>query len=197
MASLHSIRWLDMAPKGGLLDSAATSHPEHQDARDEVAVVSKTSQPEISGTRWGQRWLTIFSQCRLLWVAHYDWNQSPTQICHFFNILRASFTFGCPQNLVRADGEFLGGWLDGLSILVLQFSSSLASELRETDLCQSTRERQARASTCLFLAVPWMLCHSLGGTVTSQPLSLLLGLTIIRIIENVSRAASLAQYTET
>ena len=41
---------VDIALREWLLDSAATSHPQHQDARDEVTVVSSTSQPEISGT---------------------------------------------------------------------------------------------------------------------------------------------------
>lgn len=79
--------------------------------------------------------------------------------------------------LCQSRWEILGGWLDGLSILGLQFSSSLVSELREMWLVSEyKRAPVARASTCLFLAVPWWCV--IGGTVTSQPLPFYKGLTI-------------------
>ena len=57
--------------------------------------------------------------------------------------------------LCQSRWGILGGWLDGLSILGLQFSSSLVSELREMWLVSEyKRAPVARASTCLFLAVP-------------------------------------------
>lgn len=151
----------DTALREWLLDSAATSHPEHQDARDEVAVVSKTSQPEISGTHWGQRWLTIFSQGRLLWMAHYDWNQSPTKSVTFSTFCWASFTLDVPRTLSEQMGNSrrVTRWPVYFGSPVLQQPGVWAK--RNVTCVRVQESTSGKGFHMSISGCPLMLCHSL------------------------------------
>ena len=104
-------------------------------------------------------------------------NQSPAKSLSLSQCSAGRVSPWVSPELCQSRWGILGEWLDVLPILVHQFSSSLASELREMWLVSEyKRAPVARASTCLFLAVPW--CCVTGGTVTSQPLPFYKGLTL-------------------
>lgn len=83
------------------------------------------------------------------WCSHFfcEWptvirNQSPANSLSCSQCSAGRVSPWMSLELCQSRWGILGGWLDIQSILVLQFSCSLVSELREMWLCQSTRAHQ-------------------------------------------------------
>lgn len=177
-ASLHSIRWLARLYRVWLPHSAAISNLHHHKARDETdCSLQHFPLSDLRNALRTKLTQDIFSRPSFVSGPLHLGTKSPAKSLITFSMFRwASFTLGVPRTLSEQMGNSRRvtrrpGYFGSP---ILQQPGVWAK--RNVIVSEYKRAPVARASTCLFLAVPW--CCVIGETVTSQPLPLYKGLTL-------------------